>query len=312
MHQRIATILLAAGVLGSQSSAQGVLFDFDNAPLYTPIPPPLDVTVSGITARLSATGQGYSIQNADVMGFTPQGFGGRCIYPSSVYLADLLISFSVPMVDFAIMYAPQELGCDDSATMRVTAYMDATYVGTSTTTAPNPGTWPTGLLTFTSTNPFNNVVVHYDQRPPTCQDYGTIFMADNMTVTPAPSASWTNYGSGWAGTHGVPAFVASGNPCCAARSTLDLANSLGASTVAALLIGLTRADLPTVYGGHVLLLPITAMMLSLPAGGLPLAGAIPCDGALSGLAIDLQALEIDPGASRGVSFTRGLELVLGS
>ena len=27
---------------------------------------------------------------------------------------------------------------------------------------------------------FNSVVVHYDARPPTCSDYGTIYMADNM------------------------------------------------------------------------------------------------------------------------------------
>ena len=30
------------------------------------------------------------------------------------------------------------------------------------------------------------MVVHYDHRPPTCQDYGTIFVADNIHVTPVP------------------------------------------------------------------------------------------------------------------------------
>ncbi len=30
---------------------------------------------------------------------------------------------------------------------------------------------------------FNRAVVHYDARPPTCQDWGPIFVADNMVVT---------------------------------------------------------------------------------------------------------------------------------
>src|ERR1043165_315970 len=68
------------------ASAQAVLFDFDNAPLYTSLP--IDQTASGITAHLAAPAfsQGYSIQNADVLGFTPQGFAGRIIYPNSIYL----------------------------------------------------------------------------------------------------------------------------------------------------------------------------------------------------------------------------------
>ena len=35
-------------------------------------------------------------------------------------------------------------------------------------------------------HPFDKVVVHYDKAPVTGGDYGTIFMADNMVVTPAP------------------------------------------------------------------------------------------------------------------------------
>ena len=82
-----------------------------------------------------------------------------------------------------ILYSPQELGCDDSATMRVTAYMNGVFAGTATKTAANPGTWPTDTLSISAPAGFNSVVVHYDARPPTCQDYGVIFMADNMSVT---------------------------------------------------------------------------------------------------------------------------------
>jgi hypothetical protein len=61
--------------------------------------------------------------------------------------------------------------------------MNGTYVGTSTATADPPGTWPTGTLTFSAPQGFSSVVVHYDS-PPACGDWGPIFMADNMYVTP--------------------------------------------------------------------------------------------------------------------------------
>lgn len=170
----------------SSVSAQAVLFDFNNAPLYASLP--IDQTVSGITAHLSATGQGYSIQNANVLGFTPPGFSGRIIYPNSIYLSDLRISFDQTLTDFSIMYACQELGCDDAATMRVTAYMNGTYVGFSTRTATFPGTWPVDTLKCSFQQGFDSVVVHYLSPPPTCQDYGTIFIADNMRVTTYASA----------------------------------------------------------------------------------------------------------------------------
>ena len=168
-------------VLVSPAFAQSVLFNFDNAPRYSPFP--ISQTVSGITPQFTATGQGYSIQDANVLGFTPAGFAGLVIYPNSVFLADLLIKFDTKLTDFSIMYSCQELGCDDAATMRVTAYMNGSFTGTNTKTATNPGTWPVDVLSCTFTQGFDSLVVHYDSRPPTCQDYGVIFLADNMQVT---------------------------------------------------------------------------------------------------------------------------------
>lgn len=182
--KQIFALLGAMIFLAGQVSAQSVLFDFDSAPRYSSLP--MDVTIGGLTAHLSATGQGFSIQAANTMGFTPAGFAGNCIYPNSVYAADLKISFSQLLTNFSIMYAPQELACDSSARMRVTAYQGTTLIGTSTTTADPPGTWPTGTLTINSAQGFDNVVVHYDAPPPTGGDWGPIFLADNMTVTPKP------------------------------------------------------------------------------------------------------------------------------
>jgi hypothetical protein len=179
-------MLAGVGLLTAQGAAQSISFDFDNAPPHSGLP--INLTVGGITAQFSATGQGFSIQPANTQGFTPAGFSGNCIYPNSVFAADLLVGFSQTLTDFSILYAPQELGCDDSATMRVTANMNGAFVGTSTTTASAPGTWPSATLSFSSALGFNSLVVHYDARPPTCQDWGPVFMADNMTVTPAPPA----------------------------------------------------------------------------------------------------------------------------
>jgi hypothetical protein len=162
--------------------AQPVMFDFNQATQYSPLP--VELTQNGITAHLSATGQGYSIQSAGTMGFTPAGFDGLAIYPSSIYAADLLISFSVPLVDLSILCAPQELACDSSATIRVSAYMGTNFVATNTTTAPVPGTWPTAVVGLSAAQGFNNVVIHYESAPPTGGDWGPIFMADNMIVIP--------------------------------------------------------------------------------------------------------------------------------
>jgi hypothetical protein len=174
-------LLVAALSAATIADAETVLFDFDNAPLHAPLP--LDVTAGPLTAHLSATGEGFSIQTADVLGFTPAGFSGYAIYPSSVFAADLLVTFSSPVQGVSILYAPEEYACDSSATLRITAYLGVTFVGTATATAPAPGTWPTGTLAIATMAPFDNVVIHYESPPPTGGDWGPVFMADNMSVT---------------------------------------------------------------------------------------------------------------------------------
>lgn len=164
-----------------------ILFDFDNAPLHSALP--LDLTVDGLTAHFSATGQGFSVQTANDGGVFPQapaGFSGLSLWPSSVFAADLLISFSRPLTDFSILYAVQDLNTDTSSTMQVRAYTGNALVGSSTMTAPQ-GNWPTATLAFGSATTFDNVVVHYLLPPPTGGDWGPIFAVDNMSVTSASS-----------------------------------------------------------------------------------------------------------------------------
>jgi hypothetical protein len=58
-------------------------------------------------------------------------------------------------------------------------------------------------------------------------------------------------------------------------------------------------------------LPALIIPLSIRKSGLVLPADIPCDQIFCGLSFYLQVLEIDPGASKGISFTPGLRLTLG-
>jgi hypothetical protein len=125
----------------------------------------------------------------------------------------------------------------------------------------------------------------------------------------APSAA--SYGSGWPGTQGEPQLAALGDPLLCTGFAMSLSNSAGVATSAVVLVGFVEADLPTVFGGHVLVLPYAAFPVSLPAAGATLHASLPCNSDLCGLSVFLQAFEVDPGASRGVAFSSGMRLLLG-
>jgi len=124
-------------------------------------------------------------------------------------------------------------------------------------------------------------------------------------------ASWSNYGSGFPGTNGVPAFTAQSNPVLGVSLTLDLANSYGKFTAGLLFIGFQQTTIHSGWGGDLLVVPVITTPIGIPAGGSSFTGTIPDDEALCGFEIDLQAIEADPGAAKGVSFSQGLELILG-
>lgn len=186
--------------------ANTAVFTFDDAPVHTSIP--VSLSNNSLGAQVSGTGGSFSIQPANTLGLTPVGFGGLCLYPNSVFGGDLLVSFSRPLTGFSIMYCALELGCDDSSTMRVTGYLNGALVATATTTAPVPGTYPTGTLSLVSAAPFDSVVVHYDAHPPICQDWGPAYLADNMIAVMAATACAADFdGSGAAEVADIFAFL---------------------------------------------------------------------------------------------------------
>jgi hypothetical protein len=125
------------------------------------------------------------------------------------------------------------------------------------------------------------------------------------------AAFWTNYGAGWPGTNGVPGFTSNANPILGTSITLDVDNSLGAPTTGFLALGFAPASTPTIFDGTLLVVPAQFLTIPLLAGTTPLPGSIPQDASLCGISVYLQVLELDPGASKGIAFSQGLQLALG-
>jgi hypothetical protein len=121
-------------------------------------------------------------------------------------------------------------------------------------------------------------------------------------------ATQTGYGIGHAGSSGVPALQASALPRLGTDVDLALGNSAGVPTQGVLLFGVSRASLPTPYGGTLLVNPLLALPLPVPLGGARFPLAIPDDPSLCGLTLAIQGLVADAGASHGIAFSAGLEL----
>jgi hypothetical protein len=125
------------------------------------------------------------------------------------------------------------------------------------------------------------------------------------------AASSSNYGAGWPGKNGIPGIVALNKPVPGAPLTIQIDNSLGAATTGLLFLGFSPASIPTGKGGTILVNAALILVLPIGASGETLAGTLPNDPALDNFDFYLQALELDPFASKGISFTPGLKLHCG-
>ena len=131
-------------------------------------------------------------------------------------------------------------------------------------------------------------------------------------VTRTPRAgSASEYGTGFPGSLGVPSLALSVPPVLNTPDDLLLGNSFGGWTPALLVIGLQSAQLPTSLGGDLLVLPHWTVFVAVPPGGLDSAMVVPPEERLASLSVYVQALELDPGAAKGVSFSAGLEVRAG-
>jgi hypothetical protein len=124
-------------------------------------------------------------------------------------------------------------------------------------------------------------------------------------------AGWSNYDAGWAGTLGVPSLTAGSNPVIGQPIDVYLGNSAVSATAGLLLVGVHETKIPTGKGGTLLVDPHLYVPLPIPPVSLTLSGTLPNDPSLCGLHVYLQALEVDVGASKGISFSPGLDLAIG-
>ncbi|GJM21998.1 MAG: hypothetical protein DHS20C15_19130 [Planctomycetota bacterium] len=118
------------------------------------------------------------------------------------------------------------------------------------------------------------------------------------------------YGEGWPGTLGVPNLVAITPPTLGSNFQLFVGNSLGAPSQAWLFLGFSPAAIPF-KDGTLLVDAFKIQSFPVATNGTTLWPALPDDDELCHLSAFLQVLVIDPGATRGVAFSGGLELILG-
>jgi len=138
---------------------------------------------------------------------------------------------------------------------------------------------------------------------------GDVFLYDLTIVE--PDAAWSNYGSGFAGTFGVPSLTLSADPVLGTTPNLDASNSLGAATSGFLLAGPSQASIGTKWGGTILVAYSWIAPVALPAAGLSLPFPLALDPAFCGVSAYAQVIELDAGAPFGLSFTPGVQVTFG-
>jgi hypothetical protein len=144
---------------------------------------------------------------------------------------------------------------------------------------------------------------------------GSVTLGANTVQIPTTCclglASWNNYGVGWPGTGGIPSIGLSARPILGTTPNVVVQNVYTVPTFALILFGDVPANIPTAFGGTILVQPLLSSSTSIGNGLVSLPLRIPLDPRLTCVAFDLQILEYDKGASNLVAFTPGLHIVLG-
>jgi hypothetical protein len=165
--------------------AQTVNFDFD-----TGIPAltvgqgvPFDQTSGGVTAQFSSPqGNVFSVQTDASFGYTLSQFSGHYLYPSRINADPLTIQFSQQLTNITLTFATTDHPpIEIPNAIQLTAYANATVVGTPTTAGSSYGTdsFPMGTISFNSGGtPFNMVKITL-VLPGTSP---TGFLVDNIAV----------------------------------------------------------------------------------------------------------------------------------
>lgn len=123
---------------------------------------------------------------------------------------------------------------------------------------------------------------------------------------------WGNWGVGLGGAAGVPSLTADGTMAVFQQNWIFLSNSSGGPNAIPgfFFLGSSMVDLQTGYLGKLLVVPVVVTPVVVPASGLVMPFTV-TDTLLAGAQFRLQAVELDPTAPKGVSFSRGMWIQLG-
>ncbi|MFO1052522.1 MAG: hypothetical protein U1F36_09940 [Planctomycetota bacterium] len=125
------------------------------------------------------------------------------------------------------------------------------------------------------------------------------------------TASTSNYGVGYPGTHGIPTLTSS-MPILGDVITVHGSNVSGVDTEGVLIYGFGATRTPSGFGGDILVDAVVFESNHVLASGMDRNLVVPVQAAFCGRSVFLQFVHFDLGATHWIAFSPGLLLVLGT
>lgn len=131
-------------------------------------------------------------------------------------------------------------------------------------------------------------------------------------VASCPPASWESFGDGWPGTNGIPDFGLDALPIVGTTVNILVGNSSDSPAPTCLIWGFQEMVTQTQFGGTLWVEMLNEMQLhAVPVSGQEVPWEIGTDTALCGIEYYGQLVQLDPGASAGISFSRAIRALIG-
>jgi Tol biopolymer transport system component len=127
---------------------------------------------------------------------------------------------------------------------------------------------------------------------------------------PTPATS-SHYGAGFPGELGIPDLTLAADPVLGQPIDVTIGSSSSKWILGFLVLGVAPIDVRGAWGGDLLVAPLTLMPVPVTPFGYTLHAQIPYDAAFWNFALEMQCLEFDPLAAKGISSTDGLEIDFG-
>ncbi|MFT4511529.1 MAG: hypothetical protein ACI91B_000209 [Planctomycetota bacterium] len=188
--------------------------------------------------------------------------------------------------------------------------VDGSLIGTPLPLPAPTGIWQVNGATWVATQ---TGTVEVAIRNLNTNAFPNDFYIDDIFIG-ACSACWDNYGSGFPGSAGIPNLVPSAPPVIGTSIDFVMTSVRSVPALGVLVLGTAVANATTPFGGTLLATPnvlITHVVPAAPASGTE-PFMIPNNGGLVGFELFAQFAHLDPTASAGFAFSRGLRLRLGN